>query len=68
MAYHTRCIIIDERPLAIQIEQQIGRTKVQAWIPKSQMTSIRRMRSPDGKDEEISFSVPDWLSDEKGLN
>jgi hypothetical protein len=59
-----KCVILEERRLAIQIEQKQGRnSKIVVWIPRSQIQHVSRQ-----KGYPTTIELPEWLAEEKGLN
>lgn len=57
------CRILDERPLALRIEQDGN----QVWIPRSPCKRILK-QAPDATGaREATIEMPWWLAEEKGL-
>lgn len=49
------------------IQKQRDGSTVSVWIPKSQISYIRKHSQTEFGDREVDITIPDWLMEEKGL-
>lgn len=67
MAEITKWYYDKETELAYHfVKFEENRVKREVWIPKSQVTYIRKYPR-DSKGVEVVFNVPDWLADKEDL-
>ncbi len=57
------CRILDERPLALRVEQNGN----QVWIPRSPCKRIHKKAEHPAGGRVGTIEMPWWLADEKGL-
>jgi hypothetical protein len=60
-----RCTIVEERELALQIEQSHARGgTLRVWVPRSQLEHIAKRQGAMNS----SITMPEWLAEAKGLD
>lgn len=58
----------EEGKKAIQIEQTIRGQSTKAWIPRSLITYMRKLKPPAQGPIEVTLNIPEWLADKKNLH
>lgn len=65
-----RLTLLDDRELAIRVVQKQARdtTSLEVWIPRSQISYMRKLGRDSKGMMEIVIEIPEWLATEKNLD